>query len=244
MGYNIQIKKTEKSRLNEIDFDNLVFGRQFSDHMFVADYKDGEWVDLRVIPYGNISLSPANMTLHYAQTIFEGLKATKDEDGNPMLLRPEMNARRLNTSAVRMSMPHIPEELFLQALDTLISLDKDWIPVGKEKSLYIRPFMFATDEYVGVKTSDTYRFYIITTPVASYYSKPVSLLASEKYIRAAHGGVGEAKTGGNYAATLLPVEEAHKQGFDQILWLDAKDFRYIQECGTMNLFFQINGKIR
>ena len=243
MDTNIHIERIESSRIDSIDFDNLKFGKTFSDHMFVADYTDGKWQNYRIEPFQNISISPANMTLHYSQTVFEGMKATITEDGTPLLFRPEMNAKRLNASAIRMSMPPFPVDEFLEALETLVVIDKEWIPKQPGHSLYIRPFMFATDEYVGVKSSDTYKLFIITTPVSTYYSKSVSLLASEKYVRATHGGVGEAKTGGNYAATLLPVKEANKEGYDQILWLDGKDFTNIQECGTMNLFFIIDGKV-
>ena len=242
MGYEIKIEKVENSRLSALDFDNLKFGRTFSDHMFVVDYKDGVWSGARVVPFGNISMSPANMTLHYGQTIFEGLKAAINPSGDVTVFRPEQNAERLNRSAVRMGMPELPVDLFMEGLTSLLQTDIDWIPNKPGCSLYIRPFMFATDEYIGVKSSDTYSFYILTSPVGAYYDKAVSLLVADKYVRAAHGGVGEAKTAGNYAATLLPVSEANAAGFDQILWVDAKNFKNVQECGTMNLFFIINGK--
>jgi branched-chain amino acid aminotransferase len=243
MKYNFNVQLTNQSRLSEVDFNNIPFGRIFSDHMFVADYDGKEWTDLRIVPYGNLEISPASAVLHYSQTIFEGMKATKGEDGTPLLFRPEMNAHRLNKSAVRMAMPQIPEELFLQALDELIAIDHHWIPTVEDSSLYIRPYMFANDPFVGVRPSDTYRFIIFTAPVGAYYSNAVKLLVSEKYIRAAVGGTGAAKTGGNYAATLLPMLEAQKQGFDQLMWLDANEFKYIQECGTMNLFFIVDGKV-
>lgn len=243
MKYNFNVQLTNQSRLSQVDFNNIPFGRIFSDHMFIADYDGKEWTDLRIVPYGDLEMSPASAVLHYSQTIFEGMKATKGADGTPLLFRPEMNARRLNKSAVRMAMPEIPEELFMQALNELISIDHKWIPNVPDSSLYIRPYMFANDPFIGVRPSETYRFVIFTAPVGAYYSGAVKLLASEKYIRAAVGGTGAAKAGGNYAATLLPQLEAQKQGFDQLMWLDAKEFKYIQECGTMNLFFIVDGKV-
>ncbi len=243
MKYNFNVQLTDQSKLSQVDFNNIPFGRVFSDHMFIADYDGKEWTDLRIVPYGNLEMSPAASVLHYSQTIFEGMKATKDADGTPLLFRPEMNARRLNKSAARMAMPEVPEELFMQALNELVGLDHNWIPNTPDSSLYIRPYMFANDPFIGVKPSETYRFIIFTAPVGAYYSGAVKLLASEKYVRAAAGGTGAAKAGGNYAATLLPQLEAQKQGFDQLMWLDAKEFKYIQECGTMNLFFIVDGKV-
>ncbi len=243
MNFKIEINKVEKSRGENLDFDAIPFGKTFSDHMFVSDYEDGEWKNHRIIPYGNFSISPANMSLHYGQTIFEGMKATKSTDGNAWLFRPEMHAKRINKSAWRMAMPSFPEELFVQALHELVGMDSVWIPPKKGSALYIRPFMFAMDEMLGVKISKTYRFVIMTGPVGPYYPKPVSLLAEEKYVRAAVGGTGEAKCGGNYGGSLLPAKEAGERGFDQILWLDGKEFKYVQECGTMNVFFVIGDTV-
>mgnify|MGYP000038261920 CR=1 FL=1 len=243
MKYNFNVQLTNQSKLSQIDFNNIPFGRVFSDHMFIADYNGEEWTDLRIVPYGNLEMSPASSVLHYSQTVFEGMKATKDADGTPLLFRPEQNARRLNKSAARMAMPELPEDLFMQALNQLIALDHEWIPNVPDSSLYIRPYMFANDPFIGVKPSTNYRFIMFTAPVGAYYSGAVKLLASEKYIRAAIGGTGAAKAGGNYAATLLPQLEAQKQGFDQLMWLDANEFKYIQECGTMNLFFIVDGKV-
>jgi branched-chain amino acid aminotransferase len=243
MANKIQITKASQSRLPEVDFDAIPFGRTFSDHMFVADYSDGQWHDYRIVPFGPFSIHPAAMALHYGQAIFEGMKASVTRSGEPMLFRPEMHAHRINASARRMCMPEFPEDAFLEALHTLVSLDKDWIPPKEGSALYIRPFMFATDEFIGVKPSQTYRFIIFTGPVGPYYPKPVSLIAETTYIRAAKGGVGEAKTAGNYAASLLPAQNAIEKGYDQVLWLDGKEFKYIQEVGTMNLFFVINGTV-
>jgi len=220
-----------------------MFGQYFSDHMFIVDYIDGEWVSPRVTPVEPMSIHPGNMTFHYGQAIFEGMKATKDKDGHPMLFRPEMHAKRINSSASRLCMPELPEELFLQAVRTLVDIDSDWIPPIKGSALYLRPFMIAMDNHVGVRASNTYRFIIVTLPVGPYYPKPVSLLAEETYIRAAMGGVGEAKAAGNYAAALYPTRLANQKGYDQVLWLDAKEFKYIQEVGTMNIFFVIDGKV-
>lgn len=243
MKYTINITKTSDSRLQKVDFDNIPFGRVFSDHMFVVDYKDGAWHDARIVPFAPFSMHPASMVLHYGQAIFEGMKASKSHAGQPLLLRPEMHVRRLNASAARMSMPALPEELFLEGLHALIGLDSGWIPPQKGSALYIRPFMFATDEFIGVRPSSTYRFIIFTGPVGPYYAKPVRLLAEQTYVRAVPGGTGEAKAAGNYAGSLLPATLAKEKGFDQVMWLDGYEFKYIQEVGTMNIFFVIDGKV-
>lgn len=243
MKYRINITKTQKSRLSELDFNNIPFGRVFSDHMFVADYTDGEWMDPRIEPFGRISLHPAAMALHYGQSVFEGMKASKNYDGQPLLFRPEMHARRINRSARRMCMPEVPEALFMEALHQLVAVDADWIPMREGSAMYIRPFMFANDEFIGVKPSERYKFIIFTCPVGPYYSRPVSLYAEQHYVRAVEGGTGEAKAAGNYGGALLPAEEALKKGFDQVMWMDAHEFKYIQEVGTMNIFFVIDGKV-
>lgn len=243
MKSSIKVTKISESKLDSVDFNNIPFGRTFSDHMFVADYRDGQWQDARIVPFGNFQMSPANLTLHYGQAIFEGMKASVSVDGQPMFLRPEKHIERLNASARRMCMAEVPEELFMDAIHSLVDLDKAWIPPQKGSALYLRPFMFATDEFIGVQPSSSYRFIIFTGPVGPYYPKPVRLKAETEYIRAAQGGIGEAKTAGNYAASLLPARKAKAEGFDQILWLDAKEFKYVQEVGTMNLFFVIDGKV-
>lgn len=243
MTHNISITKAAHSRASEVDFDNIPFGRVFSDHMFMADYDQGEWKNFRILPFGNFSIHPATMALHYGQSIFEGMKASKSTTGTPMFFRPEMHARRLNASARRMSMPDFPEDVFLQALHTLVDLDSDWIPPKKGSALYIRPLMFATGEFIGVKASEKYKLLIFTGPVGPYYPKPVSLIAEDKYVRAVPGGVGMAKAAGNYAASLLPATRANERGYDQVMWMDGHEFKYIQEVGTMNLFFVIDGKV-
>jgi len=243
MKYNISFQPTTKSKLDSVDFGNIPFGHVFSDHMFVADYYDGEWRDLRIVPFGPITMSPANLTLHYGQAMFEGMKAFKNQEGAPMLFRPEMHAKRLNASGARLCMPELPEDLFLQGLNELIGVDHAWIPTDSDSSLYVRPFMFATEEIIGVRPSSSYKFIIFTAPVGPYYDKPITLIAANKYVRAVPGGVGEAKAAGNYAAGLLPTQEAHDAGFNQIMWTDNRDYQQIQECGTMNIFFIIGDTI-
>jgi branched-chain amino acid aminotransferase len=239
----LPITKVQNSRLAETDFSNLVFGKTISDHMFVADYKNGEWSDLRIEPYGPLSLNPANATLHYGQSIFEGMKAYRNENGKILVFRPEANWKRLNESAERMCMPEIPEEIFMEGLTQLIDLDRDWVPTAKGSSLYVRPYMFATDDFIGVKPSDTYKFIIFTCPVGNYYSKPVSVKVETTFTRATEGGTGAAKTAGNYAASLYPAVQAQRAGYDQLLWTDGKTHSKIEESGTMNVMFKINGKL-
>lgn len=243
MKYNISTHPVETSRLSTIDFDNIPFGQTFSDHMFSADFINGEWTNLQIVPFGDLAISPVNLALHYGQSIFEGMKATKKLDGTPCFLRPAMHSDRMNASAERMCMPTIPEDLFLQALHELVDLDKGWIPPAVGSALYIRPVMFAMDAMLGVKVSKTYKFLIVTGPVGPYYPKPVKLLVEDTYVRAAVGGVGEAKTAGNYAASLYPANRAIEQGYDQVMWMDAKEFKYVQEVGTMNIFFVMGNKI-
>ena len=240
---NIKISKVAQSKVSEIDFDNLAFGKVFTDHMFSADYIDGKWQNFEIAPLKNLSIHPGNLAWHYGQSIFEGMKATRDAAGTPLLFRPEEHIYRLNASARRMCMPEFSEEMFLDAVHTLVSLEKDWIPPSEGSALYLRPLMFAMDEAIGVRPSDSYKLLIMALPVGPYYSKPVKLKAEETYIRAASGGVGEAKTAGNYAASLYPAKLAKEEGYDQILWLDSENFKYVQEVGTMNLFFVIDGEV-
>lgn len=236
----ITINKTSHSRLAEVDFDNIVFGRVYSDHMFVADYIDGEWQDMRIEPYGPMRMSPANVTLHYAQSIFEGMKAFKSESGEVRLFRPLDNFHRMNQSAERMVLPQIPEEVFMGGLTQLIDLDRDWVPKKEDTALYIRPFLFATDEYIGIKPSERFRFMIITCPVGAYYSKPVKVKIEEHFSRAVQGGTGYAKSAGNYGNSLYPAVQAVKEGYNQLIWTDAKEHKYVEESGTMNVMFLIN----
>ncbi|MBN7815942.1 branched-chain amino acid aminotransferase [Algoriphagus pacificus] len=239
----IPVQTTTSSRLSQTDFSNLVFGKTISDHMFVADYKNGEWTDLRIEPYAPLVLSPANATLHYGQSIFEGLKAYRNDQDEVLVFRADANWARMNESAERMCMPFLPKEIFMEGLVQLVELDKGWVPSAKGSSLYIRPFMFAMDNYIGVKPSDTYRFIIFTCPVGNYYSKPVSVKVETEFTRATEGGTGAAKTAGNYAASLYPALKAQKAGYDQLLWTDGKSHSKIEESGTMNVMFKINGTL-
>ena len=237
---DIKINKTTISRINQVDFNNLPFGRNFSDHMFVADYENGEWKNLQIIPYGEISMSPAASALHYGQAIFEGIKAYKQQNGEIVIFRPLNNFERFNISADRMVMPAVPEDIFMQGMVQLISLDREWVPSNEGQSLYIRPFMFATEPVIGVHASETYKFIIITGPTGAYYPKPLKVKIETHYARAVEGGVGYAKTAGNYARSLYPTQQAQKEGFDQLIWTDAKEHAYIEESGTTNVMFVIN----
>jgi len=239
----INVTRTSRSRITEVDFDNIAFGEVCADHMFTSDYYDGAWHDEQIIPYGEISFVPSISALHYGQSIFEGMKAYRHDDGHPTLFRPLMNHQRINRSAQRMAMPEIPESLFMSALTRLVSMDRDWIPTRDGASLYVRPFMFATEEYVGIRPATHFRFIIFTTPVSKYYSDPVKVLASEYYVRAFRGGTGTAKAAGNYGASMLPMMKAREIGYDQMLWLDGRNFDIIQEIGTMNVFFVIGDTI-
>lgn len=235
----IDIQITANSRIAELEEGLKKFGRVFSDHMFVVEYSDGEWQQPRIEPYKALSLSPSTSAIHYGQSIFEGMKAYKNKEGESMIFRPLENIRRLNKSAIRMCMPEIPEELFYDGLKQLLEVDNDWIPTQEDSSLYIRPFMFATDEYIGVKPSDTYKFIIFTTPVGSYYSEPVRVKVESHFTRSASGGVGFAKAAGNYAASLYPAKLAQEQGYHQLVWTDHTEHKYIEESGTMNIMFII-----
>lgn len=243
MKNHIEIKKVEQSRIETVDIETVSFGSTFTDHMFVADYENGEWKDCRIEAYGPISVGPAMMSLHYGQTIFEGMKAFKNTNGSVFISRPKDHAVRFNISAERMCMPAIPEELFVDALTELIALDQQWIPTGEHSSLYVRPFMFATEEQVGVRPAKKYKFIIFASPANLYYAKPLKVKVETKYTRAVPGGVGFAKTGGNYSAALLPTEESKREGFDQIIWTDALTHTKVEESGTMNLMFVIGGKL-
>lgn len=236
---DIKIRRTEHSRLASTDFENLPFGHVFSDHMFTADYEDGEWKNFQIVPYGNIELNPAASALHYGQAIFEGMKAFRQQDGKIALFRPFKNLERFNISAQRMAMPVVPEDIFMHALTQLIELDRDWVPAREGYSLYIRPTMFATDPVLGVHASQKYKLVILTGPVGVYYSKALKVKIETHYARAVEGGVGYAKTAGNYASSLLPTITAQQEGFDQLIWTDAKEHAYIEESGTTNVMFVI-----
>lgn len=240
---NISITPTNDSKISSLDWNDLPFGRVFSDHMFTMDYVDGKWKNAKIEPFADLKLSPATSVLHYGQTFFEGMKATKSDAGDILLFRPEENAKRFNLSAERMCMPDFPVEMFVEALRALLEVDKAWIPSKKGYSLYIRPFMIAMDPYVGIRPSDTYKFIIFTCPVGAYYSEPVKVKIETFYSRAVSGGTGYAKAGGNYAGSLYPAMKGQQEGFRQLIWTDAKEHKYIEESGTMNVIFVIDGKV-
>ncbi|MEO7530300.1 MAG: branched-chain amino acid aminotransferase [Sediminibacterium sp.] len=239
----INITKVETSKLNEISLENLPFGRYFTDHMLEADYEDGEWKNVEIKPYQPLLLEPSLAALHYGQAIFEGIKAYKDAEGNAAIFRPFDNFKRFNISAERMNMPVVPEEIFMEGMRALIELEKNWIPTLPDHSLYIRPFMFSSDPVIGVKPSDTYKFLIILSPTGPYYTAPMRIYVEENYTRAAPGGVGFSKNAGNYGGSMLATALAKKQGYDQVLWTDAFEHKYLQEVGTMNVFFVIGNKV-
>ena len=240
--HNITVTKTSDSKVKTIDFNNIPLGRAFTDHMFVCDYNNGQWNNPRVEPLAAIPTHPAAMALHYGQAIFEGMKATRDENGTPILFRPKKNAERLSFSAQRMGMPDFPETLFVEGLKELVNVERDWIPPQEGSALYLRPFMYADEPFIGMRAATSYKFLIIASPAGPFFSKRIKLYAEKKYIRAAEGGTGEAKAAGNYAAAIRPTEIAKAKGYDQVLWLDAYEHKYIQEVGTMNIFFKIDGK--
>ncbi len=225
----------------------LGFGKNFTDHMFVMDYTEGKgWHDPRIVPYQDITLSPASMVFHYGQEMFEGLKAYKGGDGKTYLFRPDMNAKRTNDTNDRLCIPQLPVEDFVEAVKAVVKIDEDWVPTAPGTSLYIRPFIIATEPFLGVDVSKTFLFMIILSPSGAYYEsglEPVGIWIEDDYVRAVRGGMGFAKTGGNYAASLAAQVKAHKDGYSQVLWLDGVERKYIEEVGAMNIFFKIDGKI-
>lgn len=237
---SIQVERVKHSRISQVDFADLPFGKIYTDHMFMADYKDGEWKNFRIVPYGHISVSPATPAIHYGQAIFEGMKAMKSPSGEVLIFRAADNWMRLNISGERMCMPHVPEELFMEGLSTLIALDQSWVPKAAGSSLYIRPFLFSADEYIGIRPSQDFTFMIILSPVGPYYSTPVKVKIESHYTRATEGGTGYAKAGGNYGGAIYPAKLAQDQGYHQLLWTDGKTHQYIEESGTMNVMFVID----
>ncbi len=245
--YNIKIERTNNPKEKPKNKDDLGFGKLFTDHMFIMEYEEGKgWYDPKVVPYGPLSLDPATMVFHYGQEMFEGLKAYKTEDDKVLLFRPQKNIERANNTNNRICIPEIPEDIFLEAIKTIVDVDKDWIPEWEGTSLYIRPFVIATDPFLGVRPSFTYSFMIILSPVGAYYSSglnPVKIWIEDEYVRAVKGGIGEAKTGGNYVASMKAQIKAHDEGYSQVLWLDGIERKYIEEVGAMNIFFKIGGKV-
>ena len=229
------------------DQENLSFGKTFTDHMFIWDYEEGKgWYDPRIVPYQNITLAPSAMVFHYGQEMFEGLKAYKTPDGDVQLFRPEKNIQRTNNTNDRICVPKVDEEELLEAIIRLVDVDRDWVPSLEGTSLYIRPFIIATDPYLGVRPSATYKLMVILSPVGAYYKEginPVKIWVEDEYVRAVRGGVGFAKTGANYAASLKAQMKAKEKGYAQVLWLDGIERRYVEEVGTMNVFFKIDGTV-
>ena len=243
---DIKITRTQTPK-EKPDETKLGFGKIFTDHMFIMDYTEGKgWHDPRIEPYHNLSLSPASMVFHYGQEMFEGLKAYRGEDGKARLFRPDMNGKRTNDTNKRLCIPELPVEDFVEAVKAVVKVDEDWIPTAPSTSLYIRPFIIATDDFLGVAPSKTYMFIIILSPSGAYYESglaPVGIWIEDDYVRAVKGGIGFAKTGGNYAASLAAQVKAHDGGYSQVLWLDGVERKYIEEVGAMNIFFKIDGKV-
>lgn len=243
---NITVTKTTNPK-EKPQMENLPFGKYFSDHMFMMNYDEGQgWHDPRIVPYAPLELDPSAMVFHYAQEVFEGLKAYKDKQGHVRLFRPDKNFARLNVSNERLAIPQIDEELCLEGLKQLVELDRDWIPEQEGASLYIRPFIIATDPYLGVRPSESYLFLIICSPSGLYYPEglaPVKIYVEDSYVRAVRGGTGFTKTGGNYAGSIRAQVIAHEKGYSQVLWLDGVEQKYIEEVGSMNIFFKIDGEV-
>ncbi len=235
----MKITTRESSKIQEVDFNNLTFGSVFTDHMFQCDFVNGAWQEPEIVPYGPMSIEPSAKVFHYGQAVFEGMKAFKDDAGKTWLFRPEENWARINKSSSRLAIPEFPEEYFFNGLETLLKLDNDWIKPGDGNAMYIRPFVIATQNGVSASPSDRYRFMIICAPAQAYYSGEVSVLFAEKYSRAADGGVGYAKAAGNYAAQFYPTNLAKESGYQQIVWTDASTHEYLEEAGTMNVFFRV-----
>ncbi len=239
----MKIEKTSASKLNHVDFENLSFGSVFTDHMFVCNYKEGQWQTPEVLPYQPLSFEPSMSVLHYGQAVFEGMKAYKDDGGKVWLFRPDENFKRINRSSVRLQIPKFPKEYFFDGLKTLLKIDNDWIKPGFGNSLYVRPFVFSSQAGVQASPAKEYMFIIICCPVKAYYGREVNVLIAEEYSRAADGGIGFTKAAGNYAAQFYPTSLAQEQGYQQIVWTDAKSHEYLEEAGTMNIFFRIGDKL-
>ena len=239
----VAISRVNKSKISSVDYSNLGFCKYYSDHMFIADYEEGEWKNFKIKPFQNLKLSPACTTLHYGQTIFEGLKAYKNNNDEILIFRADKNAERFNKSAERMCMPKLPKNIFINSINELLKIDRDWVPKEDNSSLYIRPLMFAEDPYIGIKPAEKYIYIIICGIAGGYYSEPVNVKIETKFTRAISGGVGYAKTAANYAAALYPAVKSQSEGYHQLIWTDGKKHEYVEESGTMNLFFVIDGKL-
>jgi len=240
---SIDIVPVKTSRINDVDFENFEFGKVFTDHMFECDFKDGKWQTPKIKPYEALTIDPSARVFHYGQAVFEGMKAFKDEENQVWLFRPEDNFNRINISAARLAIPEFPKDYFLNGLETLLKLDKDWIKKGVGNSLYVRPFVIATEPAISAAPAEEYKFMIICSPAKAYYKGDVRVLIAQKYSRSADGGVGFAKAAGNYAAQFYPTNLANQRGFQQIIWTDANTHEYLEEAGTMNIFFRINNTL-
>ncbi len=239
----IEVQKTTHSRISETDFKNLEFGKYISDHMLLSDWAKGQWSEPVIVPFGELRMTPAILSLHYGQAIFEGMKAFKMKDGRINIFRIKKHHERINKSLDRMCMPQIPYDMFVQTLQAIVEVDKDWVPDSDGSSLYIRPLVFASESRLGVKVSDQYKYVILTSPVGPYYSKPFRLKVEDHFTRTAEGGTGFAKCAGNYGGAFYPTQVAKQEGFDQVLWTDHKEHKYIDEVGMMNVMFVLNGKL-
>jgi branched-chain amino acid aminotransferase len=236
----LHIEKIAKSKISNVDFSNLKFGQVFTDHMFECDFENGEWQTPKIRPYQALSFDPSTKVFHYGQAVFEGMKAYKDENNDVWLFRPDQNQERINKSAERLDMPAFPKEYFFEGLTTLLKLDSEWVQKGEGNALYIRPFVIATENCVSASSSNKYKFMIICSPVQAYYAGEVRVEIADKYSRSANGGVGYAKAAGNYAASFYPAKLAAQQGYQQVLWTDASSHEFLEEAGTMNVFFRVN----
>ena len=240
---DIPVRKTPNSRIAEIDFDNLEFGKCISDHMFVADYADGQWQTPHIVPFANLSLSPTSLALHYGQTVFEGMKAFRMQDDNINIFRLDKHYDRFARSLERMCMAIPPRDMFDEGITRLVEIDRNWVPSKEGSALYLRPFIYASEAKFGIKVSEQYRFVIFTGPVSTLYKQPIKVKVETNFIRAAKGGTGFAKCGGNYGGALYPTQKAREEGYDQVLWTDAKENKYIEESGMMNVMFVIENII-
>jgi len=236
----LHIEKIAKSKISDIDFENLTFGQIFTDHMYECDFEDGKWLEPTIRPYQPLQFDPSAKVFHYGQAVFEGMKAYKDESDDLWLFRPDQNQKRLNISAERLDMPAFPEDLFFEGLNTLLKMDNEWVKKGKDNALYIRPFIIATENCVSASTSNKFKFMIICSPVQSYYSGEVKVVFADKYSRSADGGVGFAKAAGNYAGSFYPTKLANNEGFQQVVWTDSSTHEFLEEAGVMNVFFRVN----
>jgi len=242
-SFHIPVQRAYPSRLHEVDWENLEFGKYFTDHMLICDYADGQWQEPQIIPFGDFRLSPVSLALHYGQTIFEGMKAFRMDDGAINIFRPEKHYDRMVLSSERMCMPVPPREVFIEGLRQLVDLDRNWVPAEEGSALYLRPFMIATEARLRVKVSESYRFAIVATPTGKYFQQPVRVKVEMDFVRAARGGTGYAKCGGNYGASMYPTQKAKEEGYDQVLWTDGNTHRHIEESGAMNVFFVLDGTL-